>query len=127
MQSIVINFFYNWYIDDTKNFFNWFAGYIRSLDRTIGLVGNLQNWTSPLFGDYSYIGVVVGPIMRTIRIFFGANLYLAVTIFSMAIYLFWIILPILVIAMVYLNFLVLIKEPEPTFALGGELLNLIIR
>lgn len=108
MFSFVINFFYGWYIDDTINFWNWFASYIRKLDRTIGLVGNLQNWASPLFGDYSYIGRFVGPFLRTGRIIIGAAIYALITILSLMIYLFWIILPIAVIAMVFLNLLVLV-------------------
>lgn len=127
MFSPIINFFYGWYIDDTKNFWQWFVNYLKFLDREIGLVGNLRNWTSPLFGDYSYIGRVIGPIFRTIRIFFGMAIFAAVTIFSAAIYLFWIILPIAVIVMIFLNLLVLIKAPEPVFASGNDFLNLFIR
>lgn len=127
MLSPVVNFFYGWYIDDTRNFWNWFVNYLKMLDRTIGLIGNIQNWTSPLFGDYSLIGVVMGPILRTLRIFFGMAFYTAIAVFSLAVYLFWIILPMAVIIMVFLNLLVLIKAPEPVFALGKETLKLFIR
>lgn len=119
MFSAIINFFYGWYIDDTRNFWHWFANYIRKLDRTVGMVGNLQNWTSPLFGDYSYIGRLAGPPFRTIRIVAGAAIYAVLTIICLIVYLFWIILPIAVIIMVFLNLLVLVKAPEPVFALRG--------
>lgn len=112
MLTSVINFFYGWYIDDTRNFWNWFINCLKTLDRDIGLVGNLQNWTSPIFGDYSYIGVAVGPVLRTLRIFFGLAFYAAMAVLSLVIYLIWIILPIVVIAMVFFNFLALIKVPE---------------
>ncbi|MBU3925151.1 MAG: hypothetical protein V1732_03590 [Patescibacteria group bacterium] len=127
MFSFIVNFFYGWYVDDTINFWNWFVNCLKTLDRTVGLIGNIQNWTSPLYGDYSYIGVVAGPIFRTLRIFFGIALYAAIAIFSAIVYLFWIILPIAVVIMVFLNLLVLIKAPEAVYALGGELLNLFIR
>lgn len=109
MFGIITNFFYNWYIDDTRNFWNWFLSALKTLDRSIGLIGNIQNWTSPLYGDYSYIGRVAGPVFRTLRIFFGAALYAVLAIFSLMLYLFWIILPIAVIIMIFLNFLVLAK------------------
>jgi len=109
MFGSVINFFYGWYIDDTRNYWNWFSGFLKMLDRNIGLVGNLQNWTSPLFGDYSYIGRVIGPVMRTLRIFFGMGFYMVIAFFSLAAYLFWITLPIVIIIMVFLNLSVLIK------------------
>lgn len=108
MFSPVINFFYNWYVDDTRNFWNWFINYLKMFDRSIGLVGNIQNWASPLFGDYSYIGVVVGPVMRTFRIIMGVGIFAIITFFSLAIYLFWIILPIAVIIMVASNLLAFI-------------------
>lgn len=103
MNNPVINFLYSWYIDDTKNFWNWFINYLKFLDRDIAVAGSLQNWTSPLFGDYSLVGVVVGPVLRTIRILFGLALYAIISFFSLIIYLFWVILPIGVVGMVFLN------------------------
>lgn len=127
MFSPIIKFFYGWYIDDSINFYNWFINFLKTLDRDIGLIGNLQNWTSPLYGDYSYTGIVVGPIFRTMRIFFGAFFYFAFISVSLTAYLFWIILPILVIAMMFLNLLILVKAPELVFALGKEMLKVFIR
>lgn len=127
MSNPIINFFYGWYVDDTKNFWNWFINSIKFLDRDVGLIGNLQNWTSPLYGDYSYIGIIAGPILRTLRIFFGIALYAAMVILSLAIYSIWIILPIAVIIMVILNLLVLIKTPEPVYALSEAAVKLFIR
>lgn len=103
MFSPVINFFYGWYIDDTRNFWNWLGKLLKTLDRDIGLVGNLQNWASPLYGDYTYVGIVIGPILRTIRIFFGLAFYSVIAFFSLIAYLFWIALPIVAIIMVFLN------------------------
>ncbi len=102
-----------------------FFNFLRMLDRSVGLIGNLQNWTSPLYGDYSLIGVVVGPILRTLRIFFGLAFYMAIAVFSLAVYLFWIILPIAVIIIVFLNLLVLVKTPEQVFALGEGIVKII--
>ncbi len=117
MFGHIINFFCGWYIDDTKNFWRWFINFIKFFDRDVGLIGNLQNWTSPLYGDYSYIGVVAGPILRTFRIFFGITLYAALAILSIAAYLIWIILPILIIAMIILNLLFLINNFQAVYVL----------
>lgn len=103
MFSPVINFFYGWYIDDTKNFWNWFMGTVKFFDRDIGLVGNMQNWLSPLYGDYSYLGRLIGPILRTFRIFFGLFIYLIISVVFLLLYLIWAILPMAVIAMIILN------------------------
>lgn len=124
MSNFVINFFYGWYIDETKNFLNWFAVYFKTLDRDIGLIGNLQNWLSPLYGDYTTAGRAIGPILRTFRIFFGAAFYTVIVVLFLMIYLFWIILPLAALTMAFLNLSVLIKAPEQVFALGKEMLNL---
>lgn len=127
MVSFVINFFYGWYVDGTKSFYNWFIDCFKSLDRDIGLISNLQNWLSPFYGDYSFAGRVIGPVMRTLRIFSGLVFYSVLAIFSLFAYLFWIILPILAIIMAVLNLLVLIKAPEPIFALGEKAMKLFIQ
>jgi len=127
MNNFIINFFYGWYIDDTKNFYNWFLKYFKTLDRDIGLIGNLQNWTSPLYGDYSAAGRIIGPILRTFRILFGLAFYAVIAFFSLTGYLFWIILPLMAIKMIFLNLLVLAEAPEPAFALAKELIKLFIQ
>ena len=127
MFNFVVSFLHGWYINDTKNFSSGFINHLKILDRDIGLVGNLQNWTSPLYGDYSYAGMVIGPILRTFRIFFGLIFYIIVTIFFLMGCLFWIVLPIVVVTMVILNLLVLIKAPEQVFALVREILGLFNR
>lgn len=127
MFGPVIKFFYGWYIDDTINFYNWFIGLLKTMDRDVGFVGNVQNWTSPLYGDYSYIGIVAGPVFRTFRILFGLTLYLVIAAICLAVYLFWIILPIMVIVMMFLNLLVLIKALEPVLALEDGVLKIFIQ
>ena len=126
MFSLVINFFYGWYVDDTRNFWNWFANYLKMLDRSVGLIGNLQNWASPLYGDYTIAGVIIGPVLRTLRILFGIAFYLLMAIFSLAVYLFWIILPIGVIAMIILNLLALLRSPEQVISLADKFLSFFI-
>lgn len=125
MFNFAVNFFYSWYIDDTKNFYNWFFSCFKTLDRDIGLISNLQNWLSPLYGDYSFAGRVIGPVMRTLRISFGLAFYSVLAIFSLIAYLIWIILPIIVIMMIFLNLLILVKAPEPVFSMGREILSLL--
>lgn len=111
MASIVINFFYGWYVDETINYWKWFIRLLKTIDMDVGLIGNLQNWTSPLFGDYSLIGIIVGPIMRTFRIIFGAAFYFLIAVIAAIVYLLWIILPMIALLMIFLNLSALTISP----------------
>lgn len=103
MLYSVAKFAYKWYFTDSKNYWNGVMIFIRFMDRDLGLVANVYNWTSPLYGDYSYIGRVIGPILRTFRIFLSALAYLGIIIIAISFYLLWLALPVGVLAMIVLN------------------------
>lgn len=109
MSNPLIKFAYNWYIEDSKNFWNGVLKFIKTMDRDFGVVANIYNWANPLYGDYSYIGRAVGPLFRTLRIFTGVLVYAAVALFAVFLYVFWLVLPLLVVAMIILNLLALFK------------------
>lgn len=73
------------------------------MDRDFGVVANVYNWTSPLYGDYSYVGKIAGPIFRTLRIIIGSAFYLGVIIFSLFLYAVWLALPPLIAIMIISN------------------------
>lgn len=83
--------------------------FIKFMDRDLGVMANIYNWTSPLYGDYSYIGRAIGPVLRTFRIFVGLLAYLGITIIAFGFYIIWIVLPLGILAMIYLNLASLYK------------------
>jgi hypothetical protein len=60
----IIDFFSFWYITSSKAFWNKEISFIRGIERDMGVLINLKLMFQPIFGDYSYMGRVIGPIFR---------------------------------------------------------------
>ena len=98
-----INFFCFWYVQSSKDFWNREISFIRGIERDIGVMINLKLITQPIFGDYSYMGRIIGPIFRLGRVLIGTIIMTASIFVVIIIYLIWIILPPLTFLMVMLN------------------------
>ncbi len=96
LQS-VLNFFVRWYGTGSQFFwsrvFEWFA----SLDRTFGVAINARLIMHPLYGDYSPVGRVIGPVFRLGRIALGAATYALLFVFAGAAWLAWLAIPALLL------------------------------
>lgn len=87
------DFLYFWYIKSSRDFWRSEISFIKGVERDIGVMINLKLVTQPIFGDYSYIGRVIGPIFRLGRVIFGLIAISFSAALVTAIYLFWIFLP----------------------------------
>lgn len=103
MLKFLAKFAIKWYITDSKFYWGEVIKFIKVMDRDFGLIANVYNWLSPLYGDYSYIGRVAGPIFRTFRIFMAAIFYLVVIFAAFFVYIFWLALPVIIAAMIFSN------------------------
>jgi hypothetical protein len=110
MLNSIAKFAYQWYFAGSKGFWGGVVKFIKTMDRDLGVVANIYNWTSPLYGDYSYIGKVAGPIFRTLRIFIGSVFYLGVVIFAFFLYAVWLVLPALIGFMIVSNLAAMIAN-----------------
>ena len=99
----IINFFYFWYVRSSKDFWNREVSFVREIERDIGVMINLKLITQPIFGDYSYMGRLIGPIFRLGRVLVGTMIVATSIFIVILIYLTWIILPPLAFLMVILN------------------------
>jgi hypothetical protein len=99
----IFNFFYFWYFSSSKSFWQREIGFIRGIERDIGVLINLKLLFQPIFGDYSYMGRVIGPIFRFGRVLVGFIIMMISIIVILGIYSIWIILPPLAFLMAVLN------------------------
>lgn len=102
-----IGFFYFWCVQSSKDFWNKEISFLKQIERDLGMMINLKLIFQPIFGDYSYMGRVIGPILRLGRVLIGFIIMLASIFIVVLIYLIWIILPPLAFLMVFLNLIYL--------------------
>ncbi len=91
-------FFIHWYGNGTRNFLKFFYDIVSGLDQIFAVRLMALHITEPLYGDYSVIGRLIGPIFRILRMSIGALLYLVVAVAVGALYLVWIAIPVVIFA-----------------------------
>ena len=99
----IYQFFYFWYLTSSKNFWHREVGFLKQIERDIGVIINLKLIFQPIFGDYTYAGRVIGPIFRLGRVLIGTAIMLVSIFVVILLYIIWIILPPLAFLMVVLN------------------------
>ena len=102
----IIKFFSFWYLTSSRAFWNKEILFIKGVERDMGVLINLKLIFQPIFGDYSYMGRVIGPIFRLGRVLIGFIIMAVSIAVVVAIYLIWIILPPLAFLMVFLNLMI---------------------
>ncbi|MFN7088324.1 MAG: hypothetical protein ACK4NX_00650 [Candidatus Paceibacteria bacterium] len=91
------HFFYRWFIEASLDFWSWVLEYARALDKTFAILINVKLWLQPLYGDYSPVGRIIGPVFRTIRIFLGAISYAIFFGIAFLLWIFWLSIPIFIV------------------------------
>jgi len=84
-------------------FWNKEVAFLKQIEKDLGVIINLKLIFQPIFGDYTYMGRVIGPIFRLGRVLIGLIIMAASMFAVVVIYLIWIILPPLAFLMVFLN------------------------
>lgn len=91
------NFVWRWYVTWTLDFWSEVVSVMSTLDRTLGVGVNARMITKPLFGDYSFIGKIIGPIFRCMRVCTGGIVYAVLWCGAGAIWLAWCAIPVYLI------------------------------
>ncbi len=99
----VLDFFRHWYLDGFLWATNQTLNVLERLDHFFALRITIKNWLQPLYQDYTIIGYVWGFIFRTLRISVGAVIYAVAMALAIAVFLFWAIIPLLIIYEIALN------------------------
>ena len=101
---LIYRFFYriwlfllHWYGDGFFFAWNMLLETLRSLDRVIALKITLRYFFQPLYRDYTTVGYLLGFIFRSIRVVFGALLYLIIFVIALSLYCAWAAIPLYLI------------------------------
>ncbi len=75
-----IGFFRHWYADGSRAFLRTYRTHSRRLEDAVASRAMLQLLFRPLYGDYSVVGRIIGPIFRLGRLLGGAALHLVLAV-----------------------------------------------
>lgn len=103
---IIFKFFFrirefirHWYVRSFHVYWGYFFFILSRLDKYFALKINLRLIFKPLFGDYSFMGRILGFIFRTLRIVLALILYLFLFVFAAILYFLWFLfLPYLILS-----------------------------
>ena len=87
------DFCHHWYMDGSLWFLHNFINFLEERDRTFAVRITLKHFFQPLYKDYSIIGRILGVIFRSLRVLIGGIFYLISGVIFLAVYLFWVLLP----------------------------------
>ena len=90
-------FFRHWYVDGTRHFYFLLVSQLRQAEYALALRITVRHIFQPLYGDYSIVGRIVGPIFRFCRVVIGLALYFLVLAVFFVGYIIWIFIPPLIL------------------------------
>lgn len=77
----------------TKHFWARVLDHAASFDRSFAIRINARIWLQPLYGDYTIVGRILGPIFRTMRILLGFFMYAVLFLAAFFVWIVWLLVP----------------------------------
>jgi len=99
----VFNFFHHWYFHGSRNLARYFLSVFEGADKTFAVKITLKYFFQPLYKDYSAVGRILGVFFRSMRILMGLGVYAFLAAIFLGVYLVWILIPLVLIANIFLN------------------------
>lgn len=95
--SRVSGFFVHWYGDGARAFKRSYRTASGSLESVVASRAMLHLMFRPLYGDYSVVGRIIGPIFRLGRLILGGVAHAAIAALFFVVWLIWASIPLLLI------------------------------
>lgn len=96
--SRFIGFFAHWYGDGSRAFLGAYRSASRSVEDVVASRAMLHLLFRPLYGDYSFVGRLIGPVFRLGRLAIGALAHAGLVFAFGFAWLAWVAVPPLLIA-----------------------------
>ncbi len=90
-------FLRHWYIKSIRMYVDFILDVLGKLDRYFAWKITLRFLFHPLYGDYSFVGRILGFFFRVFRLAIAGILYLFIIILALILYCIWIAIPPLII------------------------------
>jgi len=82
-----------WYSHGAGKYWQWAWKRIKQTEKVLAFQIMLQNIYRPLYGDYSFIGILIGPVIRIFWLILISIGMLSVLLFSAGLFLVYLFLP----------------------------------
>ena len=92
------DFFRRWYFEGSRYFGHSYLSTLESLDETFAVKITLRHFFEPLYGDYSFVGRILGMVFRTLRTALGLCFYLVISLCYAFVYGAWLLFPLFILA-----------------------------
>ncbi|MBI5079661.1 hypothetical protein HZB06_03300 [Candidatus Wolfebacteria bacterium] len=89
----LIGFFQHWYLNSFKIYSHFIVSLLEKLDKAIAFKITLRYFFQPLFGDYTFLGYILGIFFRFWRLVFGAVAYSVIIAIAAFFYFIWLAAP----------------------------------
>jgi len=89
----IAGFLRHWYVDGTKKYLTFVIDKFEELDRFFAWKITFFHLFSPLYKDYSFLGYVLGFILRLSRLIVALIIYLVLSIVAFLLYVVWALFP----------------------------------
>lgn len=97
----IILFLRHWYVDSFLSAGHFLLGIFESLDRSFAVRINARNIFQPLYQDRSFLGHILGFILRSVRVTAGSILYTLIFLVAVCLYLLWLFVPVFVLLNIF--------------------------
>ena len=94
-------FLRHWYVKSFFVYIHFVVSQLEKIDRFLAFKITLRHLFQPLYQDKSFLGYILGFILRTARLFIGAIVYLVIFAIAAAIYIIWLAIPIFIIYKIF--------------------------
>lgn len=95
------DFLRHWYVASSKKYANGCLDAFERLDRIFAWKINVLNIFTPLYKDYSFIGYVLGFVIRSLRFLITSFIYACIFLCALALYALWLLFPLFVVYSIF--------------------------
>ncbi|MFA6897189.1 MAG: hypothetical protein WCQ96_02810 [Patescibacteria group bacterium] len=106
----IAGFLFFWYVQGSKDFWRREINMVKGVERDIGILINLKLILQPIYGDYSLIGKLIGPIFRLGRVLLGCLFVILLSGLIVVCYALWLLLPPVALVMICKNLFYILAE-----------------
>ena len=101
--SHFITFLRHSYVKSARMYMNFILNKLAALDTFFALRITITHLFEPLYGDYSFLGYVLGFFFRVMRCVVGGIVYSVILVCALFGYLLWVLAPLYALARIFLG------------------------